>query len=229
MAIKKHQKSSFTHQDFITFIDLFLANLKEKNMAELKKMSEVKQFVFKSEIYTKMSALLCEKLISSYRFTNEAPVEDYQFDTRLETKRPIKSLDLPTAFFEENRILEEYRTATFKSIMNEYETQVDRNNKRRSRILKLIPERAKMPAYFYLFDQINGKLEEIQRKKIQMKKKGKVSEIDEEIMKEYLDRVYEFFDVFGPYDQYSDHELNYEDVFDDGHPEEENPEIQFLK
>lgn len=226
---KKNEKKAFTHQEFINFIEPFYAALKSKNYEELKKVSKVKKFEFDTGIYSKLSELLCEKLMSAYSFKDDVEIEDISFDTPLELKTPIKLKSFPTTFFEKNRILESYRASTFNNFLAEYEAQVNRNNKRREKLVEELPRLCKMPAYFYLFDQINTKLEEVYKRTKSLKKSTKLTDFDKETVREYLLRIQEFFDAFGYPDQFTGVEANYKPLFEEAIDEEYEEEIQFFK
>ncbi|ELA42759.1 uncharacterized protein VICG_00074 [Vittaforma corneae ATCC 50505] len=225
----KQSKQSFTHQDFMAFIEPFYELLKKKNFEEFKKMSEVKNFDFKKEIYAKWSGCLNEKLLSSYQFDDNVEIEDVQFGTSLEPIKPIESLEFVPPFYEKNRILESYRTSMFKDALKEYKRQVERNNKRRSIILNVIPKRARYSAYFYAFDLINSKLEELQKRLNVLKKNIKPNELEADMIREYLDRIYEFFNAFGFPDQFDSDEMNYPDIIDDMTDEEKDTDLQYFK
>ncbi|KAM0681563.1 hypothetical protein GINT2_000076 [Glugoides intestinalis] len=226
---KKNEKKAFTHQEFISFVEPFYAALKAKHYAELKKMSKVKKFDFDTGIYTRLSELLCEKLMSAYSFKDDIQIEDISFDTPLELKTPIKLKSFPTTFFEKNRILENYRENTFNNFLAEYEAQVGRNNRRRRILLEELPKLCKMPTYFYLFDQINTKLEDVYKRAKNIKKSTKFTDIDKETIREYLERIREFFDEFDQPDQFSNVEPSHKTLFDEAVDEEYEEEIQFFK
>lgn len=209
---KKQSKLTFTHQDFLSFIEPFYELLKKKNFEELKKIYEPKNFEFRKETYAKWAACLNEKLLSSYRFEDDVDIPECKYDTPLETKKLIKPIEYTPGFYEKNNILENYRTSAFKNALKAYQSQVATNNERRKAILRVVPERVKLQGYFCAFDLINCKLEEIQRKRCGYKKKIKSSEFEAEMIREYLDRIYEFYDVFGLPDQFSPDELNYPDI-----------------
>lgn len=213
----------------MTFVEPFYELLKKKNFEEFKKMSEVKNFDFKREMYAKWSDCLNEKLLSSYQFDDSVEVEDVQFSTPLEPIKPIESVDFVPPFYEKNRILESYRTPTFKNALVEYRRQVERNNKRRSVILDIIPERVRYSAYFCAFDLINSRLEETQKRLNGLRNKIKPSEADADIVREYLDRIYEFFDVFGFPDQFGSDEMEYPDIINDATDQEKDPDMQYFK
>lgn len=226
---RKQTKQIFTHQDFLSFVEPFYELIKRKNFEELKKTHEPKNFELKKEAYTKWATCLNEKLLSSYRFEESVEVPECSYEIPLEVRKPIKSTEYIPSFYEKNGILEAYRIPMFKSTLNEYRSQVDLNNRRRKTILAVIPERVKLQGYFCAFDLINGKLEEIQRKRSGYKKKLKSSEFETEIMREYLDRVYEFFDVFGVPEQFSSDEMIYPDIIADATEKEKESELQYFK
>lgn len=227
--IKKQEKRTLTHQEFLSIIEPFYEPLKKKHFEELKKMSDLKNFDFKKEMYLKWATHLNEKLMSSYQFEDDVEVEEFQFDTPLELRKPIKSQDVLPSFYEKNRVLEAYRTSVFKSLLAEYKSQVERNNGRRSLILDVLPKRIRFSAYFRIFDLINGKLEEIYKKKANLKKKTTLNELNYAMIREYLDRMNEFFEVFGPPDQFVSDEMNHPDIIEDVLDKEIEPNLQYFK
>jgi hypothetical protein len=225
---KKQIKQTFTHHDFMTFVLPFHENIKKKSFEDFKKMSEMKNFILKKEAYSKWSTELNEKLLSTYQFDDTVEIENVQFDTSLELKKQIKPTDCVLPFYENNKILENYRLPAFKGVHKEYESQVERNNKRRSKILEIISKRARLSGYFCAYDLLCNKLIEMQ-KKSGTKRKIKYAETDAEMIREYLDRIYEFFDVFGGPDQFKDDEMIYHDIIDDAIEAENEPEIQYFR
>lgn len=229
LASKKQKAQVLTHQDFISFIEPFYELLKRKNFENLNKKSEPKNFSLKKDIYTKLADILNTKLLGSYIFKEKLDIPDFSGYRPLETRKSIKSqLTVPT-FFEKNKILEEYRPKDFKMMHNEYFDQIKRNNERREMISKIIPTRVKMSAYFQMYDMINRKLEDIQKKRTSNRKTHRKGEFEDATISEYLYRLNEFFDAFGLPDQFSSDEMNYSSIFEDVIPEEDDENLHFLK
>ena len=76
---------------------------------------------------------------------------------------------------------------------------------------------------------INSKLEDIQKKKIGLKRKAKQGEVETELTREYLDRIYEFFDVFGGPDQLNEYEMVYPDIINDASDQELEPALKYFE
>lgn len=222
-------KQTFTHQDFMSFMEPFYELLRKKHYEEFKKIPEPKNFDLKKEAYTKWASCLNEKLLSSYQFDNSVEIPNRSYDTPLEVWKPIKSSDYIPPFYEKNGILESYRPPLFKSTLREYHGQIEKNNRRRALILSIIPERAKLSGYFCTLDLISEKLQDMQRKKNAYKKKLRPSELDYEVIREYLDRMYEFFEVFGHPDQFTGGELLYPDIFFDASDKERDISLQYFR
>jgi len=225
---KKQSKQLFTHQDFLTFVEPFYELLKKKNFDDLKKTYEPKSFELKRETYAKWAACLNEKLLSSYRFNEDVELPECSYEAPLEVRKPIKSIEYVPSFYEKSGVLESYRAPMFKSILSEYRNQVHLNNQRRKTIFAVIPERTKLQGYFCAFDLINGKLEDIQKKRSGYKKKIKSTEFEAEMIREYLDRIYEFFEVFGTPDQFSSDEMIFPDIISDATEAEKDSELQYF-
>lgn len=229
LQIKKQAKKAFTHQDFMDFVEPFYENLKKKNFEDFKKNLEAKNFNLKKEVYQKWSSPLNEKLFSSYQFDDNVEIEDVEFEVPLQVIKPIKFIETIPVLYENKNILESYRIAPFNTLLKEYQEQIERNNKRRLLILEQIPKRIKVSSYFCAYDLINSKLEEVQKKKLGLKKKTKLVDIESDLVKEYLDRIYEFFEVFGTPDQFNEYEMVYPDIINDGLESEMVPECRYFE
>lgn len=224
---KTKAKETFTHMEFVDYTEPFFEPLKEKHWQFLQTITQPKNFNLKKEVYMKWIDQLKDKLCSCYVF-NDVEFEKVHFDSPLVLNQNIKKISHDkTKFAEENEILESYRLSGFTSLLNEYKDQVNRNNQRRKAIASLIEERSKYYSYFRAFDLIKKELEDIQRKRIQSKKK-KRGEFENQTIREYLNRIEEFFNAFGTPDQFE--EMDYSDIFTNGVTSvEKMKELQFFE
>lgn len=225
---KKKTKESFTHMEFLDYIDPFFESLKEKHLDSLKVVVQPKNFNLKKDVYSKWIEQLKEKLCSCYVFNDDVEFEKKSFETPLMLIQNIKNFQSEkTSFAEENEILENYRLNGFVCLLNEYKEQVAKNNARRKAIVEIILKRAKYVGYFHAFDLIKKELEDIQKKRSQSKKKRR-GEFEDETVREYLNRINEFYDAFGTPDQQSD--MDYSDIFvDNASTLELIEELQFFE
>lgn len=258
---KKISKETYTHTEFLDYIDPFFEPLKEKHLQYLKTEVIPKNFNFKKESYSKWIDQLKDKLCSYYLFDDsidfamedsEQPAEiitdaicdtskgNGQSKTEAES-RPAVAYTTPLTLvknikfkndradvFEELGILESYRLSGFTSLINEYKAQVNRNNQRRKTILDVLDKRARYSGYFHAYDLVKKELEDIQRKRILSKKKKRQSEFEDETIKEYLDRLNEFYEHFGAPEEISD--PDYSDLFKNGvTPLENLKDLQFFE
>lgn len=229
ISSKKQKTQILTHQDFISFVEPFYELLKRKNFENLKKKVEPKNFSLKKDVYNKLTDILNTKLLGSYIFKENLEIPDFSGYRLLEPRKPIKSQLITPSFYEKSKILDEYRPEEFKTVNRQYLDQIRRNNERREKICEVIQERVKMSAYFHLYDMINGRLEDIQKKRISNKKMHKKSELENATITEYLYRINEFFDAFGSPDQFSYEEMNHPNIFESVVEEEEDSNLHFLK
>jgi len=211
-AAKKSDKKNMTHLEFLAFIEPFYELVKEKNMDDLKRQTAPKSFSIKKEIYAKLNEQLKERLCGSFIFNQDVEIADFQTESEMVIKKPIRTHNIFNSLFEKHDILKKYQSLAYKSMYQEYENQVAINNARRLAIVELIEDRIKYQAYAYAYDLVNHEIEEVY-KRIKARKKKSPCEIDTACAKEYLNRIKEFQDLFGTFEQFSDNELIYSDRF----------------
>lgn len=210
-SAKNVEKQSMTHAEFMAFIEPFCELVKEKNFEELGRLTAPKNLVLKKEVYTRMDEHLRERLCSSFVFSDDIEVDCIEFDTELTLKRSVRSPGILSSVFERHNVLEHYRAPEYKAMQREYEQQVEVNNARRLAIASSIRKRIRFQAYFYAYDIMHAEIDEL-AKKMKMRKRKGISEVDAEAMREYLRRIEEFHDAFGTPDQFSDSEANHSDI-----------------
>lgn len=226
---KMKNKDVFTHTEFLDYLDPFLEPLKEKHFSFLQTISQPKSFKLKKEVYLRWVDQLKEKLCSIYIFNDNVEFEKASFNTPLALAQNIKKFQHEKASFaEENEILENYRLKGFTNLINEYKAQVERNNQRKAAVLGVLEERIKYSGYFHAFDLIKKELEDIQKRRVHSKKLRKF-EFEDETIKEYLNRIAEFYDAFGTPDQFNNN-FEFSDLFSSNvTPLEKATELQFFE
>lgn len=217
--VKNTTNKNMTHSEFISFVEPFYELVKEKNLEELKKQNVPKIFNLKKDLYVKLNEQLREKLCCSFIFNEDMEINSsVEYNTKLTLRKPIKTSNIFYNIFEKHDILKNYESTGYKNLIAEYENQVKINNERKLIVYDLVKERMKYQCYTHAFDLVHYELDEL-AKRNKLKKTQTCGTVDLLIVKEYLERLEEFYDLFGTFDQFDDNQLNYKDSFesDKGH------------
>lgn len=210
-----HQAQNMTHTDFMAFIDPFYELVKDKNFADLKKIAAPKTFNLKKELYSKLNEHLKEKLCANFIFSDNYDIAPQpRHPAKLCLRKPIKSQSLLISLFERHDILKSYESPEYKTLYNLYEDQVKINNERRVIISNLIKKRIHYQGFCHGYDLLQHEFDEL-TKRNSIKKKKQLGSVDQAIMSEYINRMQEFVEEFGTFDQFTDNHLNWEHVFEE--------------
>jgi hypothetical protein len=214
-------KSDVTHTDFINFLEPFVDSVDEKKYNELLGPSCIKEPSITKEQYRLYNEQLRSILYNCYIFDDNVDLESTIFEKELHLSKNFSLKNDDIAFFEKNLILNNFKTTNLIDATHRYKEQVCINNRRRKKIQEIFSKRIKALAYFRAYNLIHKELESIYRK-IRLRRKKKQCDIEDQMISEYLNRIDEFIEIFGPPDQFSNDEFQFNNVF-----EEESKELPF--
>lgn len=116
-------------------------------------------------------------------------------------------------FFVENKVLDAFSNGHIERLAEMYRRQATTNNSRRRVLGEALRERLVYPAYYNAMRMIDGEIEAMYVKKKKSKKK---SDLDEDAMREVLEKRAEFYALFGEIGAQARDYEGFRSIFDAG-------------
>ena len=207
-------KSDVTHTDFMNFLGPFFDSISRAKYNELVAQHAETGLGIESGLYRKFSSHLKSRLCACYKFDQSVEIEDVSFEKELVLLNKIEFKGDEISFFDQKAVLSEFEACRAHSERESLRRQIVRNNRMRRAIGAAVTQRAVTTGYFQAYDLIHKELDAVYRK-MRLKKRKKQCDIEDETIREYLDRMREFVGVFGVPGQFPADAYVYPDILDE--------------
>ncbi|ORD98506.1 hypothetical protein A0H76_2367 [Hepatospora eriocheir] len=218
----KKAKSKIHHPDFIEFLEPYFCYLTERNIKEITFNTSKSIRLYHESEYLDNYNMLKERLCATYilnenfdfdkipNFENELRFEENENIIKYEiSSKPTINFIPPSKvqsgilkFFMDENILDELHNEGIAEIAQKYRSIVILNTGFKQKIKESLTKRVYHKAYFKLYEIIHKELFLAYNRR-KSKRRRKFEEFEEEIILEHLNREIEFFEEFGPLNQFN--------------------------
>ena len=210
--VGKKAEKEVSQTEFLSFLEPFLATMTLGHFKSILDGGAQQQAKIDPDVYARFSKDLKRRILNCYIFDQKTPLDDRTFETELRPKAEIPSITpFTTEFFVKHDVLDEFR-GPVSPVVEEKLGGLWREKKRLCEaICQAIIERAKIHGYFQIREQIQKGLDSVHNK-MKARRKKQYEEAELEFIKEYLDRMDEFYAEFGTPDQFGYDALIFPDL-----------------